>query len=323
MPVPLGYQQVWQSSASNSGFLPQTSQKGYTESHAHPKAAMHTWVSVHPGFSGTGSSNVRPANAIQQHNTISTPALPHDARGSNMASAVLRPSQAASGQVRSSSAPVRCGPGQGAPDMRPHALGQHNHVQYVPLQVAPAACLATRPFSSQSNWVHGRPPVTLGLGQAFQQPLQQFHGRATVQHCVSVSASTGQRGVSAPAAHSHVSAQCGSGYPSIPQGPPRPLGTMARNAMPVSDVLAGTQAHAPQPSTDFLPSQLQTSTQGRRAHTKSGPTLTAEQQQVVDRALAWDDYVLVMGLPGAGKTYTIAACVQVCMHEHNSVVPMW
>ena len=43
----------------------------------------------------------------------------------------------------------------------------------------------------------------------------------------------------------------------------------------------------------------------------SGITLTAEQQEVVDRALAWDDYILVMGLPGAGKTYTIAACVQV------------
>lgn len=50
--------------------------------------------------------------------------------------------------------------------------------------------------------------------------------------------------------------------------------------------------------------------QGKRINDKA-MKLTCEQQEVVDRALAWDDYVLVMGLPGAGKTYTIAACVQV------------
>lgn len=43
---------------------------------------------------------------------------------------------------------------------------------------------------------------------------------------------------------------------------------------------------------------------------KSG--LTEEQQVVVDRVLDWNDYVLVMGLPGAGKTTTIAAIVEVC-----------
>jgi phosphate starvation-inducible protein PhoH len=39
--------------------------------------------------------------------------------------------------------------------------------------------------------------------------------------------------------------------------------------------------------------------------------LTEEQQEVVRRVMAWQDYVLVMGLPGAGKTTTIAAMVQV------------
>jgi hypothetical protein len=35
--------------------------------------------------------------------------------------------------------------------------------------------------------------------------------------------------------------------------------------------------------------------------------LTAEQREVVKRVLAWDDYVLVMGFPGTGKTSTICA----------------
>ena len=39
--------------------------------------------------------------------------------------------------------------------------------------------------------------------------------------------------------------------------------------------------------------------------------LTGEQREVVRRVLAWDDYVLCMGLPGSGKTSTICALAQV------------
>lgn len=76
-------------------------------------------------------------------------------------------------------------------------------------------------------------------------------------------------------------------------------------------------------------------TQGKNEPAKSaGRGLTEEQQEVVDRVLDWNDYVLVMGLPGAGKTTTIAAVVQVppvpvltlatcsgCLEQACSVVP--
>jgi hypothetical protein len=41
-------------------------------------------------------------------------------------------------------------------------------------------------------------------------------------------------------------------------------------------------------------------------------SLTTEQREVVQRVLAWDDYLIVTGLPGAGKTSTICALAQVC-----------
>lgn len=46
--------------------------------------------------------------------------------------------------------------------------------------------------------------------------------------------------------------------------------------------------------------------------------LTSEQREVLARVLGWDDYVLVRGLPGAGKTSTICAlaqvrCISACM----------
>jgi hypothetical protein len=51
------------------------------------------------------------------------------------------------------------------------------------------------------------------------------------------------------------------------------------------------------------------SSSGRLAAAQS---LTSEQREVVRRVLSWDDYVLVSGLPGAGKTSTICALAQVC-----------
>lgn len=318
MPVPLGYQHSWQKSASNSVFLPQPSQNGYKRSNAHPRAAMQMRANALPGLPGNGSYNVRLENEFPQLSNTYNPTLLHGAQRANTTFAVLTPSPAASGQVRSSSAPVRCGPGQGAPDMRPYAHVQPSHAQYRASQAAPAACLAPQPFTSLSKCVHGRAPGPLGFGQAFQQPSQQMHAQTMVQHCES--ASTGHRVVSAPATHSHVSAPCG--HPSMPLGPPRQLGYTASHGIPVSEVPAGAEAYTLQSSTASLPSRLQTSTQTRNAHIRSGPTLTAEQQEVVDRTLAWDDYVLVMGLPGAGKTYTVAACVQVRPHKRKSVVRM-
>lgn len=66
-------------------------------------------------------------------------------------------------------------------------------------------------------------------------------------------------------------------------------------------------AGAAQPASGGKPSQGSQAALGLAA-----AELTAEQRDVLRRVLAWDDYVLVMGLPGSGKTSTICALAQVC-----------
>lgn len=70
----------------------------------------------------------------------------------------------------------------------------------------------------------------------------------------------------------------------------------------------GTQTWSRQASVATQEKEEQAAQPGKPA----GRDLTEEQQAVVSRVMDWNDYVLVMGLPGAGKTTTIAAIVQVC-----------
>ena len=39
--------------------------------------------------------------------------------------------------------------------------------------------------------------------------------------------------------------------------------------------------------------------------------LTSEQREVVRRVIAWDDYTVVVGMPGAGKTTTVVTLILV------------
>ena len=82
-------------------------------------------------------------------------------------------------------------------------------------------------------------------------------------------------------------------FGSLPPTAPAAAETVSLNGM------AASQAAAQQPS---LSSQV-----AAGAHRG----MTPEQCEVVRRVMAWDDYVLVQGLPGSGKTTTISAVAQV------------
>lgn len=187
-------------------------------------------------------------------------------------------------------------------------IGQRRHTPVIGarFQTPPAACSATQLCNVEPSWTHGRGFAARGSVPVFQQPPWQTLGRSSVEPrgsgCMS------QRCSSAPVTHGKSGAPSLHGHSSMRPAPTQQIGTMVGHAVPRSGM--STSVCTPLQGSYISPAQLQ-SAHNATAQIKPGPALTPEQQEVVNRALAWDDYVLVMGLPGAGKTYTIAACVQV------------
>eukprot|EP00892_Ulva_mutabilis_P005316 jgi/Ulvmu1/3156/UM015_0196.1 len=189
------------------------------------------------------------------------------------------------------------------------ACGPHRHSAMHNNSVRPAG-QAPDPIQlshSQLRWAPGAVARAMPPVPTFQQPVQYAHDP-----------------MASHAGYADTPAQrrMASGATSLTRDrlfvqhipPPCAVSSQLRGSSDVAPSALPHMGHA-------HPPHAQTRPQGS-AQPCTGPPvqLTAEQQEVVDRALAWDDYVLVMGLPGAGKTYTIAACVQALVAQGRSVL---
>ena len=129
-------------------------------------------------------------------------------------------------------------------------------------------------------------------GQASANP-----GNRAAAHYVPRALSAPHVGTEHHAQHAAVQAFTGAGQHTSCSKADAPNAQVSCSAL--SQAWPGVQV-----ASDALPTEL-LAVQTDRA------MLTAEQREVVRRVLAWDDYVLVRGLPGSGKTSTICAMAQV------------